>query len=200
MDPNGEEITLETIYKKDANGNDTKEIERYNIRITGKILNCSGKKVDMEKAKDDIANQIESSFSGTTTSGIPVTTTVDLQIVNSIKDVDQSDHLIYLSNGATLEDGSAAQGNVKDFGKMKAWVDAALFKGPYDTWRKTGAKVAAHEMGHLLGLRHDGHLNNLMRSPRFGTNISSKQLSSIVKDLQYDQKVTDPRLHLLNKK
>ena len=29
VDPNGEEIVLETIYKKDANGNDTKEIERY---------------------------------------------------------------------------------------------------------------------------------------------------------------------------
>ena len=41
VDPNGEEIVIETIYKKDANGNNTDEIERYNIKITGKIINSS---------------------------------------------------------------------------------------------------------------------------------------------------------------
>ena len=41
VDPNGEEIVLETIYKKDANGNNTDEIERYNIKITVKIINSS---------------------------------------------------------------------------------------------------------------------------------------------------------------
>ena len=198
VDPNGEEIVLETIYKKDANGNDTKEIERFNIRITGKILNCSNKNIDMDQARNDIVNQIESSFSGTTLSGIPVTTTADFTVVNSLKKVDEKDHLIMLSNDVRLTDGNTCKGVVQGYGTTKAWVDADLFKGPYDALNKTGAKAAAHEMGHLLGLGHDSSFTNLMRSPHFGTNISSNQLSKIVKTLQVDQKLNIPKFRLLN--
>ena len=198
VDPDGEEIVLETIYKKDANGNDTKEIERFNIRITGKILNCSNKNIDMDQARNDIVNQIESSFSGTTLSGIPVTTTADFTVVNSLKKVDEKDHLIMLSNDVRLTDGNTCKGVVQGYGTTKAWVDADLFKGPYDALNKTGAKAAAHEMGHLLGLGHDSSFTNLMRSPHFGTNISSNQLSKIVKTLQVDQKLNIPKFRLLN--
>jgi RHS repeat-associated protein len=198
VDPNGEEVVLETIYKKDANGNDTKEIERFNIRITGKILNCSNKNIDMDQARNDIVNQIESSFSGTTLSGIPVTTTADFIVVNSLEKVDEKDHLIMLSNDVRLTDGNTCKGVVQGYGTTKAWVDADLFKGPYDALNKTGAKAAAHEMGHLLGLGHDGSITNLMRSPHFGTNISSNQLSRIVKALQVDQKLNIPKFRLLN--
>ena len=198
VDPNGEEIVLETIYKKDANGNDTKEIERFNIRITGKILNCSNKNIDMDQARNDIVNQIESSFSGTTLSGIPVTTTADFTVVNSLKKVDEKDHLIMLSNDVRLTDGNTCKGVVQGYGTTKAWVDADLFKGPYDALNTTGAKAAAHEMGHLLGLGHDSSFTNLMRSPHFGTNISSNQLSKIVKTLQVDQKLNIPKFRLLN--
>ena len=198
VDPNGEEVVLETIYKKDANGNDTKEIERFNIRITGKILNCSNKNIDMDQARNDIVNQIESSFSGTTLSGIPVTTTADFTVVNSLEKVDEKDHLIMLSNDVRLTDGNTCKGVVQGYGTTKAWVDADLFKGPYDALNKTGAKAAAHEMGHLLGLGHDGSFTNLMRSPHFGTNISSNQLSRIVKALQVDQKLNIPKFRLLN--
>ena len=198
VDPDGEEIVLETIYKKDANGNDTKEIERFNIRITGKILNCSNKNIDMDQARNDIVNQIESSFSGTTLSGIPVTTTADFTVVNSLKKVDEKDHLIMLSNDVRLTDGNTCKGVVQGYGTTKAWVDADLFKGPHDALNKTGAKAAAHEMGHLLGLGHDSSFTNLMRSPHFGTNISSNQLSKIVKTLQVDQKLNIPKFRLLN--
>ena len=162
VDPDGEEVVLETIYKKDANGNDTKEIERFNIRITGKILNCSNKNIDMDQARNDIVNQIESSFSGTTLSGIPVTTTADFTVVNSLEKVDEKDHLIMLSNDVRLTDGNTCKGVVQGYGTTKAWVDADLFKGPYDALNKTGAKAAAHEMGHLLGLGHDSSFTNLM--------------------------------------
>ena len=198
VDPDGEEVVLETIYKKDANGNDTKEIERFNIRITGKILNCSNKNIDMDQARNDIVNQIESSFSGTTLSGIPVTTTADFTVVNSLEKVDEKDHLIMLSNDVRLTDGNTCKGVVQGYGTTKAWVDADLFKGPYDALNKTGAKAAAHEMGHLLGLGHDSSFTNLMRSPHFGTNISSNQLSRIVKTLQVDQKLNIPKFRLLN--
>ena len=198
VDPNGEEVVLETIYKKDANGNDTKEIERFNIRITGKILNCSNKNIDMNQVRNDIVNQIESSFSGTTLSGIPVTTTADFTVVNFLEKVDEKDHLIMLSNDVRLTDGNTCKGVVQGYGTTKAWVDADLFKGPYDALNKTGAKAAAHEMGHLLGLGHDSSFTNLMRSPHFGTNISSNQLSRIVKTLQVDQKLNIPKFRLLN--
>ena len=198
VDPDGEEVVLETIYKKDANGNDTKEIERFNICITGKILNCSNKNIDMNQVRNDIVNQIESSFSGTTLSGIPVTTTADFTVVNFLEKMDEKDHLIMLSNNVRLTDGNTCKGVVQGYGTTKAWVDADLFKGPYDALNKTGAKAAAHEMGHLLGLGHDSSFTNLMRSPHFGTNISSNQLSKIVKTLQVDQKLNIPKFRLLN--
>ena len=102
VDPDGREITLETIYKKDANGNDTKEIERYNIRITGKIVDMSRTGVNTAKARDEIVSQIESSFSGVTKKGIPVTTTADFKVARSYKDVGKNDHVIILSNGVSL--------------------------------------------------------------------------------------------------
>ena len=199
VDPNGEEVVLETIYKKDANGEDTKVIERFNIRITGKILNCSNRTIDMNQAKNDIVNQIESSFSGTTLSGIPVSTTADFTVVKSIKEVNRNDHLIMLSDDVRLTDGNKCKGVVRGYGTTRAWVDADLFKGPFDVMNKTGAKAAAHEMGHLLGLRHVDSFTNLMRSPHFGTNISSNQLSQIVNALQTDQEIGIPELRILNK-
>ncbi len=199
VDPNGEEIVLETIYKKDANGNDTKEIERYNIRITGKIINNSGMNIDMSEAKEQIVSQIESSFSGVTESGIPVTTTADFEVVNSLMEISQSDHIITLSNDVKIEKVMSASGKVNDIGRRKAWVDAHLFKGPLDAITKNGGKAAAHEIGHLMGLRHSRGLFNLMRSPRLGTNITSKQLSTIVDYLQYDQKITIPFFRMINR-
>ena len=199
VDPNGEEIVLETIYKKDANGKSTSEIERYNIKITGKIINNSGVSVDMEKAKEQIVSQIESSFSGETKSGIPITTTADLKVVNSLEQVSEEDHLFLLDNGVSIN-GHSAQGRVNEIGGKTAHIDAHLFKGPYDQFFHIGAKAATHEMGHMLGLRHndsDGPFD-IIRSPRMGTNVSSRQLSSIVRKLQYDKSIS-PSLRLLNK-
>lgn len=66
--------------------------------------------------------------------------------------------------------------------------------GPFDAITNNGGMAAAHEIGHLMGLRHCSGLFNLMRSPRLGTNITSKQLSTIVYHLQYDQTITIPFL------
>ena len=198
-DPNGEDIVLETIYKKDANDKNTSEIERYNIKITGKIINNSGMNIDMSEAKEQIVSQIESSFSGVTESGIPVTTTADFEVVNSLMETSPSDHIITLSNNVKLDNGMCASGKVNDIGRKKAWVDAHLFKGPVDAIMNNGGKAAAHEMGHLMGLRHCGRLFNLMRSPRLGTNITSKQLSSIVAYLHHDKKITSPAFRIINR-
>ena len=190
VDPNGEEITLETIYKKDANGNNTSEVERYNIKITGKIINNSGMKIDMEKARNQIVEQIESSFSGTTEDGIPVSVIADLQVVNSFRQISDKDHLFSLDDGVTLH-GYTAQGRVNKIGGKTAHIDAHLFKGPYDNLLHSGAKAATHEMGHLFGLQHGDSegLFDVIRSPRLGTNVSSRQLSSIIHKLQIDKTV-----------
>ncbi len=155
--------------------------------------------IDMSEAKEQIVSQIESSFSGVTESGIPVTTTADFEVVNSLMEISQSDHIITLSNDVKIEKVMSASGKVNDIGRRKAWVDAHLFKGPLDAITKNGGKAAAHEIGHLMGLRHSRGLFNLMRSPRLGTNITSKQLSTIVDYLQYDQKITIPFFRMINR-
>ena len=190
VDPNGEEISLDIIYKKDANGNDTKEIEKYNIRITGKILNRSGRKIDMEKAKEKIINQIETSFKGQTKDGIPVTTSANFEVANSYKEVKNNDHLFVLTNDCGSDNGHSFKGYTPKNGGMVALVNAALFKGPIDgTFGREGAIAAAHEMGHMFGLNHVGNPFNLMRTGffhnRLNSFVSSRQLGNIIRNIQF---------------
>ncbi len=190
VDPNGEEISLEIIYKKDANGNDTKEIEKYNIRITGKILNSSGRHIDMEKAKEKIINQIETSFKGQTEDGIPVTTSADFEVANSYKEVKENDHLFVLTNDSGSDNGHSFKGYTPKNGGMVAFVNASLFKGPIDgTFGRSGAIAAAHEMGHMFGLHHVGNPFNLMRTRifhnRLNSFVSSRQLGNIIHNIQF---------------
>ena len=180
IDPNGEEVELITHYKKDANGNDTKDIARYELKVTGKVINQSGKDIDMEKATGKIVSEIEKSFQGQTKDGIPVSTTANLTIAGSMADVSESDHLFSISK---ME---GVYGAVNAIGGRRAFLNVNNFTGPIDGGKgRFGGRVAAHEMGHLFGLGEDRGGKGLMKPQPIifsNTSVSSGQLSKIVRN------------------
>jgi RHS repeat-associated protein len=173
IDLDGMEVKLKTHYKKDASGNDTKQVERYELNITGKVINMSGKDIDMDKAAKEIISQIESSFKGETDKGIPITTNANFTVAESMKDVTPSDHLIVFANMTDGGTGKTPNGVACDYGGKVAFVGASFFN-----FRKD--RIAAHEMGHLLGLKHTS--SGLMRSDYLGSKVSSSELGSIIRN------------------
>lgn len=84
-------------------------------------------------------------------------------------------------------------------GGSTAWVDAKLFKGLSGFLSSRGAKTAAHEMGHLMGLGHNSGRRNLMFTPyRGGGNITSSQLSYIIRLLKADKDNNNPYFKNIN--
>ena len=68
------------------------------------MLQNTSETLDMEDVKNDIVNQIESSFSGITKEGITVTTTADFEVINSYNDIDYTkDHVFELKDNVTLD-------------------------------------------------------------------------------------------------
>ena len=205
IDPDGNQISFSFEYEKDADGNDVvdkdgnKNLTGITMTVTGRVLNISNKDVDKDDAISEISSKIKSSFSGTSEDGIKFNTVVNLTEAKSIDDVNESDHVFALADIDTKNIGRLF--GQDEFGNNKvevtgasnqpggrvAILDVDYFRGLYDTSiGSTGERTAAHELGHLLSLGHKGGVFNLMRSGGFGTNLTESQISTIIKNIEYD--------------
>jgi hypothetical protein len=151
------------------------------IHYQGKLYNMSGYDIDMEKAAADIAEQIIGSYSGTLEDGTVVEVDVDLTVAESMSDVNESDHLLVITN---LKGG---KGWTPILGHKTAYLDSRSFRPtisrPLSWFGKNNARSAAHEVGHQMGLDHLKRPFNLMKSPGWGTHINRGQRGAIIENI-----------------
>ncbi len=158
IDVNGDSIWFSYQY------NDKKELSGITMHVTGKVINVSGKDVDMDAATAGITDQLQSSFKGNF-DGITFTTEANLSVANSMDDVDKSDHVFALANVSNGNvEGGTVIGAANRFGGKVAFMDADYFRGPWDkSIGNTGERNAGHEFGHLDNLKHEGSYFNIMK-------------------------------------
>ncbi len=205
-DPDGRDISFSFEYEKDEDGNIVKDkdgnanLTGVTMTLTGKVMNISGKKVDMNDAISEITSKIESSFNGTASGGIKFNTVVNLTEAKSMDEVEESDHVFALANIDTENVGrvlgqdkygsnkAEVGGASNQHGGKVAFIDVDYFRGWYDTSiGGTGEKTAAHEFGHLLSLGHKKTPFNLMTQGTFGgSNVTKDQLRTIIINTKYD--------------
>ena len=162
IDPDGKDI--EIITTEDDDGNVT-----HTINITGKIYNTSDDNLDLEAIAAGISSEIESAFSGALGDGNVVVNAL-FEAVSSLDEVGDSDHLITIVD-AVLHPGDPEgrerlAGVSSGIGGMNAFVESRSFTGPIDRLFGAGENVAAHEVGHLLGLSQHTRGNNIMSITR----------------------------------
>jgi RHS repeat-associated protein len=190
-DPTGTEVKKpETTKGGGENGRDL-----VTIKVVGKIINYSGKNINMENARDAIVKQAEASFQG---KDIPnhncdVKFIFELTVANTLEEVAENDHLIILGNGVD----NNTPGGTQQFGGLLSVVDAKYFEGTAVS--ADGTRTAAHEIGHLLNLEHESVTlcpeykldwqtrKNLMAQGgalTHGNEICTQQLASIMDNLK----------------
>jgi RHS repeat-associated protein len=177
IDINGDSIWFTTQYDKSGG------LSGVTMNVSGKVINMSDNNVDMDAAAKGISSQIESSFQGEV-NGVTFNTKTDISVAETMDDVSNSDHLFVMSEMSNDKVAGAAN----DFGGKVAFLNADYFTGLYDaTVGNAGERTAAHEMGHLLGLKHTKGISNyynLMKQggsrwSTFATQTTSNQLKQV---------------------
>ncbi|MSH98799.1 hypothetical protein GKF86_25035 [Escherichia coli] len=189
IDPDGRDISFSYEWEKDEDGkyvinkDGGRNLIGVIMNVTGKVINVSSNSgINMVNATKRISSQIESSFNGQDDNGITFSTNVDLSIANSMDDVAESDHLFALADiDSPL--GETVQGVANVSGGKVAFINADYFTGFLDTSiGNVGPGTAAHEFGHLAGLKHT---SGLMKENPGGilwmrsTKMNNEQLQSI---------------------
>ncbi len=173
IDVNGDSIWFS--FNRDKRG----ELTGVTLNVTGKVINTTDSKVDINAVASDISKQIKSSYQGEI-EGVAFSVETDITGVESMEDVSESDHVFALadvSDGGI--EGNIVRGASNEYGGKVGFISVDLFTGPMDeTYGNMGARTAAHELGHLLNIRrHSNKTLNLMKKGGltvFGYNFSTQ--------------------------
>lgn len=173
LDINGDSIWFTAQY-------DNSQLTGLTMHVTGKVLNDSNEKINMEDATKNIATAIERAYKDD--DDISFNTDIQLSVAQSMDDISESDHLFVLTDKIVEVKDGEVYGASNYMGGKVAFINAAYFSGIYDETlgsRSYGSFTAAHEFGHLAGLLHDKSPINIMRSNGTFYGIKSSQLRTI---------------------
>ncbi len=190
IDPNGKQIFISFI-----NGT-------LKIHYVGKLYNDSKSnytQTQMEQFATQFKKDIESVWSGTF-GDINIETSVDLTVANTMDDINEQDHVIYIGEDYEMDkydkigeesttNKQTANGKGSIGGKYIA-INNILLNNSVGTAMDNGRTIA-HEFGHNLGLKHPNtsnaqdpkYENNIMwqhNHPLAGKNILTPQLQMII--------------------
>lgn len=153
------------------------------MHVRGKVIDYSSDNININRAASDIASGIADVFSGVfKDKGQTYTLQTDVQLdaVNSMDNVMDSDHLFVLHDA----DGQSARGAVNMIGGKVinlASSDYANDNWFSDTFFSNNIQTALHEFGHSAGLIHvNPGSNNLMTPAGSGKNVTSWQRSMMM--------------------
>ena len=166
IDPNGKEITV------------TIDNDVLKIHYIGKVFNDSMHDysiTELQAFADMFKTQIEAAWSGTF-DGLTVETTVELEVVKSVNEFEDSDHVIYIGEDLYMdkyetkdqETGhNTASGKGSVGGKYMA-INNIILDNP-DIASRDDGRTIAHEFGHNLGLSHPSE--SMINNPEYKGNI-----------------------------
>ncbi|WP_425637968.1 DUF6443 domain-containing protein [Algoriphagus yeomjeoni] len=157
-------------------------IREASIRMTLKIVNSNGADLSNTMVADGKGTaDLTSTFGGRALQGrvegiTPDTDTriksftVDFEVVNSIDDVGENDHVMVIAGDIPkLKDGTDPVGLAEIGGRASAVEVGTLKNGSFD-------EVVTHELGHNLGLSHTNDGKGLMGAKINGqTNVSIRE-------------------------
>ena len=153
------------------------------MHVTGKIIDSSSDGINVNRAASDIASGISDVFSGVFKfegQTYTLQTDVQLDVVSSMDDVMDSDHLFVLRDA----DGQSARGAVNMLGGKVLNLASSDYTNDNwfsNTFFSNNIQTALHEFGHTAGLIHtDPRSNNLMEPGGSRTNITSEQRATMM--------------------
>ena len=174
------------IRNVDVNGDSiwvTQNGDELTLHATMKLINRSSDNVDMVRALQAITDGITETFSGEAEINgftFNVSTDIKIEVVESVDEIDESDHVMVLAN--TLTDGFGCARGAAHLGEKNSFVDADDFpdNGAKGYLHYMNTTTARHEFGHMAGLEHQDGTVMMSGASVFNRNLTPKQRGYII--------------------